>query len=503
MSTPRRYWPRYLGALALVILLTGAATAFASVRFTCQLVGCEDDSAGGVGGAGGKLKVKPGVLASAEPGEPQTILLIGSDGRSKKSADGEFGARSDTMMLLHLDADRGGAVLSIPRDTQADIPGHGSSKINEAYTLGGAELTIKTVQNLLGIPINEAVEIDFEAFQRSVNRLGCLYQDIDRSYYNDNSGGENYAAIDVKSGYQLMCGGDTLDWVRFRHADNDLVRGARQQEFLRSAKSQVAVNKLLGAGNDLVKIFRHYTRTTITNPTELITLMKLAVAASSHQLQSVRFRASDQVGTTNLAVSPNDIATMKREFERLEGSEGQTTTTKSQSKGKTSKAAKTQRKGLATGLVKVASETTKPELQEASFRLAAGRLPVYYPGVRMAVGGYAQRDPVRAYDIKAGRFSKKTYPAFRLTYSLGEGQYFGQYYGVQGTTWKNAPILSATHSEVRRNGRDLLVYKAGERTRLVAWVTPNGVYWVSNSLSLALTNGQMLDIAANLVRVPG
>ena len=79
----------------------------------------------------------------------------------------------------------------------------------------------------------------------------------------------------------------------------------------------------------------------------------------------------------------------------------------------------------------------------------------------------------------------------------------GQYYGVQGTTWKDAPILKQTHSNVSRNGRTLLVYKAGSRYQLVAWVTPKAVYWVSNSVSLALGNSQMLDIASSLTRVAG
>ena len=74
---------------------------------------------------------------------------------------------------------------------------------------------------------------------------------------------------------------------------------------------------------------------------------------------------------------------------------------------------------------------------------------------------------------------------------------------MQGTTWKQAPILKEAHDTVKRGGRTLQVYRAGPRTRIVAWTTPQGVYWVSHSLSLALTNRQMLDIAAGLVRVPG
>lgn len=488
------------------MVLAGTATAFAAITAIPVLPGDGDREPG----AAPALPDIPG-LAPVKPGQPQTLLLIGSDKRSKKSVDGgRTGELSDTMMLAHLDGDRGGSLLSIPRDTEVQIPlaagGTRTAKVNEAFAEGGAPLTVKVIKNLLGISISHVVVINFSAFERSINKLGCLYQDIDRSYFNDNSGGENYAAIDVKAGYQMLCGADTLDWVRYRHTDNDLVRAARQQEFLRSAKTQIAASKILDNRNDLLTIFGRYTRTDIKKRTAVLSLLKLAINASDDPLRSVKFRAVEVPGGSNLSATPAGIAAMKREFEQLLPAQGATTTNKAQNKPSTTKAkkaTKTKSPGLATGLVKVASETTKPELQQASFELAAGNLPVYYPGARLAVGGYAQRDPVRTYEIRASRYSKRKYPAFRLTYSAGEGQYFGQYYGVQGTTWKDAPILKEPHTTVTRNGRKLNVYSAGGRYRIVSWTTDRGVYWVSNSVSLALGNRQMIDIASSLTRVPG
>ena len=153
----------------------------------------------------------------------------------------------------------------------------------------------------------------------------------------------------------------------------------------------------------------------------------------------------------------------------------------------------------------VASETTKPELVDASFKLAAGKLPVYYPSVRMAVGGYARATPLASMRSRRSRFSKVTYPAFRLTYALGEGAYFGQYYGVQGTTWKDAPILPrGTHSTVNRRGRTLQVYKGASRPSSCPGRPTRGVYWVSNSLSLALTKRPRCSTSPpTSTRVPG
>jgi LCP family protein required for cell wall assembly len=493
-----------VGAFTVFVLMAGVASAVAAINTVPEPpkpTFCLE----GTRLADGTCPSVP----EPKPGKPQTLLLIGSDKRSTKSADGaaRSGQLSDTIMLAHIDPDRPTTLMSIPRDTQVSVPQKDGSiqteKINAAFAQGGAPLTRKVVKDLLGITASHVVVIDFAAFQEAVNKLDCLYEDIDRSYFNDNSQGQNYSAINVKSGYQLLCGADTLSWVRFRHTDSDLVRAARQQAFLRAAKGQVAASKLIGDSGDLVKIFQHYTQTDITKRTEVLTLLKLALASSGQPIRSVGFEVSDSPipGNTNLIVTPTGLAKMKKAFLAAEPVDDKPLP--SRPKGTAKKTKTVKRSGLATNLVKVPSEATSPQLTKASFDLAAGKLPVYYPSVRLAFGGYASLDPVRTYAIKAGRFSKRSYPAFRLTYSAGDGKYLGQYYGVQGTTWKDAPILKQTHTAVQRGGRTLNVYKAGARYQLVSWSTPKAVYWVSNSVSLSLTNAQMLDIAGSLTRVAG
>ena len=83
-----------------------------------------------------------------------------------------------------------------------------------------------------------------------------------------------------------------------------------------------------------------------------------------------------------------------------------------------------------------------------------------------------------------------------------ENEIEGQYYGVQGTTWRSPPILDGAHSTQRMAGRSYRVYYDGGKIRLVAWETPRGVYWVSNSLSRDLSNRAMLGIARSLTRIP-
>ncbi|MDO9395943.1 MAG: LCP family protein, partial [Herbiconiux sp.] len=388
MSPAPRLWPQYVGAFLVFVLLAGVASASAAllqvqgITDIAQSVGTEVSTA------------TKNELDDVPPGEPQTLLLIGSDARSAKSADGNLGGqRSDTLMLVRLDPEQGStAVLSIPRDTRAELPvkggGYRIGKINEAFSDGGERYSIRAVRRLLDVPVHHVIVVKFGAFQRAVNRLGCLYEDIDRTYFNDNSSGaDNYATIDVKSGYQLLCGADTLDWVRFRHLDNDFVRGARQQEFLRSAKSQVSASQIAKDRDKLTRIFLTYSKTDITSPQAIIGLLKLALNSANQPVRNVKFRGETSLDPANtfVTISPTDKATMRREFTQLKaatGASADTTETEQVRKKATKKAVK--KRGLAKGLFDVKSEVSKPEFTNAVFELAGGDLPLYYPSVRLA-----------------------------------------------------------------------------------------------------------------------
>src|SRR3954452_9117286 len=213
-------------------------------------------------------------------GSAQTILLIGSDHRATAA---KHDARSDTMMLVRLSPPaKAITVLSIPRDLQVTIPGKGVAKLNAAYAYGGVPLTVKTLHQVLGIGVDHVIDVDFAGFRALVNRLGCVYTDVDRHYFNRNVGtaATNYAAIDIPAGYQRLCGGDALDSVRSRHGDNALVRAARQHDFLRQARAQFGVKELLGDRHELVRLLGENTRTDIRGSKEILALTKLAVAVA-------------------------------------------------------------------------------------------------------------------------------------------------------------------------------------------------------------------------------
>jgi LCP family protein required for cell wall assembly len=165
-------------------------------------------------------------------------------------------------MLLRADPDtKSVSMLSFPRDMIVPIHCPGQSiftgKINAAYATCGAKGTVQTVADLTGLPINYLITVNFRGFKQIVNRLGGVWIDVDRRYFNNNAGLSptfGYAKINLQPGYQLLTGGSALDYVRFRHTDSDLFRVVRQQQFVKGMKYQLAHNfsiakvpKIIGA----------------------------------------------------------------------------------------------------------------------------------------------------------------------------------------------------------------------------------------------------------------
>ncbi|HEX5448702.1 MAG TPA: LCP family protein [Gaiellaceae bacterium] len=173
---------------------------------------------------------------------PATALVLGYDHRAGE-APGP--SRSDTMMLIRADpATKSISLLSFPRDLQVPIYCDGDTsvgidRINAAYARCGPKGALLTVKKLIGDnPINYLITVSFHGFKSIVDKLGGVWVDIDRRYYNPH--GTGYAYINLQPGYQRLTGGAALDFVRFRHTDSDFVRLARQQEFVRALKDQVA-----------------------------------------------------------------------------------------------------------------------------------------------------------------------------------------------------------------------------------------------------------------------
>jgi polyisoprenyl-teichoic acid--peptidoglycan teichoic acid transferase len=190
----------------------------------------EDPAAGSNGSTSGSSYGGPTDTA-AGPGTPSgsNIVLLGAD--KLESEEGKAG-RSDTVMLVHIDPENDFlSVLSVPRDLKVNVPGHGTQKMNAAYTYGGAALVIRTVQDELGVDLDHYVEMDFNAFKDITDTLGGVYLDVDRRYDDGK--------IQFAPGYQLLDGLNALRFVRTRHDTNlDFGRMQRQQRFLSALREQ-------------------------------------------------------------------------------------------------------------------------------------------------------------------------------------------------------------------------------------------------------------------------
>ena len=329
-------------------------------------------------------------------------MLIGSDERNKTANDAGSGARSDTIILVRLDPDKDAtALMSLPRDLRVEIPGHGVDKINAAYSLGGAKLTLQTVKKLTGLSINHVINVNFEGFVKGINAIGCVYLDIDRRYYNDGIAATDYAPIDLQPGYQKACGRDALDFARFRHEDSDLVRGARQQELLREAKHRIGLSNLIGNRDELLEIFGKYTRSDarLRDRAEILRILKLAIFSVDQPIREVHFEG--EVGITAgdveagvpsyVTATDRTVRKLTQQFLGVEASSGPRGRLKPERRRKPKEPS-----DLA--LEDATGEGQDQAAQAVAQASALGkRLPVYYPTMRTYGGVYA--GPPRVYRI--------------------------------------------------------------------------------------------------------
>jgi polyisoprenyl-teichoic acid--peptidoglycan teichoic acid transferase len=469
LADRRGLWKRYLIGAFIVIAASAAATAVAAFHQVDRLVNAFH----------GAPELLP-YLATSDPGKPQTILLIGSDKRAAGARDHAAGSRSDTMILMRLDADAGAIrLMSLPRDLKVQIPGHGTDKINASYAYGGTPLLLRTVKRITGLRINHVINVDFRGFKAAVNQIGCVYTDVDRRYFNDNSDPtQQYATINIDPGYQKLCGKNALDYVRYRHTDTDIVRAARQQDFLRQAKSQVGTGKLISKQAKLIKIIGRYTRSDIHGRKAVITLIKLAVGSVGNPIQEIHFPA--RVGASYVTASSTAVKRATRLF--LKGP-------KKPAKSSTPRRHHSSSRSSHSDLIDISGGG---HAQALTLVKGTRNLEIYYPRLGVARSTFSINSP-RAYKICRPHHGK-CFHSYRIVLPVNGGV-LGDYYGLQGTTWKDPPILKSPDEVRTVHGRRLMIYRDGPRVRLVAWQTKDASYWISNTLLQTISASDMVRIA--------
>jgi LCP family protein required for cell wall assembly len=190
--------------------------------------------------------VDPSAALGAVPaGQAQNILLLGSDtrGATGKSLADIRGERSDTIMVVHVPADRKNLfVMSILRDSWVEVPGHGQAKINAALSWGGVPLAVQTVENLLGTRMDHVAVVDFSGFEQVTDALGGVDIENPIGFDSYHLKGQYF-----ESGRLHLTGAEAIAFARERYAfqDGDFQRVRNQQIIISSLLSAVMHKSVL------------------------------------------------------------------------------------------------------------------------------------------------------------------------------------------------------------------------------------------------------------------
>jgi len=537
--------------------------------------------------------------------QPAIALVVGYD----KRLFGQFKddvPRSDTLMLVRADPrTKTLSLLSLPRDLLVDIHcPHRlvyKAKINAAFSACGVSGTLETVRALTGIPINYLVTVNFRGFQKLVARVGGVWMDVDRRYFNNNTGYESYAAIDLQPGYQKLNGRDALSFVRYRHTDNDFYRLARQQQFVSAFRAAVTTT-FKASDKNILKIVKTITdnvQVGVAGNREIKKKVLLQYALLAYQLppghvfQPKIDNLTDD-GQYNVLASDSSIKQAVEEFMQpdVEAPEkatdvalgrkpkvarapapGDTSVVVLNGNGVAGAAANTsyllsqrgyrtitppghadapsydyfhtvvyfdrRQRGAKAAARKLASLFAPADVKWIPKRIAGlsngamavvvvgqtfdGQLPsvpvdttpkkqppavVTNPDATTSLVREAQKKvhfpllvptvlesrsfpdrsvPYRVYKT-AGR------PAVRFVFTDG----VLDYWGVEMTTWNDAPVLEGPNQTIRSGGRRFDLYYAGPHLHMVVLRQGGASYWVVNTLLNALSNETMLAIAKGL-----
>ena len=257
----------------------------------------------------------------------ETWLLVGSDVRTGSDAAEVSGARSDTMMIMHLASDGSTTGVSIPRDLRVPIPAwtdddsdrHAAQtdKINAAFAVGGPGLLVATLEQLSGIRIDHYAEIDFAGFQQMSSAIGgvevCLTTSpfVERFTLGNGRAARATNLDDPSSGFRgqegvnLLSGEQALAFVRQRHGfiDGDLSRILRQQAFLGAVFRQVTSSDVLLDPVELNRFLRSVTGAVVLDDdTRVLDLQELATRMRGTNTGDVTFTTVPISGQINRPV---------------------------------------------------------------------------------------------------------------------------------------------------------------------------------------------------------
>lgn len=250
------------------------------------------------------LAVKDGKTKQDTRNKPFSVLLMGVDARANERG------RSDTLIYTVVRPEDGRVLMiSIPRDTYAELVGKGTKdKITHAYVYGGPEMTVASVEKLLGTKVDHYASINFQGFIQVVDELGGIPLPITKDIVNRQ---EDHEKFTIKANQPSYNGVDALNFVRYREdAGGDISRTERNRQFLEALIRKTAALQQWHKIPTIVDTLGDHLRTDI-RPESITDLIKRFLQ-TDHEISSYTLQGEGKrMGPDNLWYFEADAADLR------------------------------------------------------------------------------------------------------------------------------------------------------------------------------------------------
>jgi len=241
--------------------------------------------------------------------ERVNILLMGGDERGLREGDI---ARSDSMLVVSIDPTKKTIHLfSVLRDTWVEIPGYKDNRANVPLSLGGPNLSMKTIGNMLGLDIQYYVYVDFQGFIKLVDAIDGVDFYVEKDMHWSDSADEHKYDINLTKGFQHLDGEKALQYARFRHDRlSDFTRTGRQRELLKAIADKMRSGWNLIKLPDILGEVAPYVETNLTS-SEMLKLARLGYRshqAGSFQTPPNELLADEKIGGSSVLAIKNKEA---------------------------------------------------------------------------------------------------------------------------------------------------------------------------------------------------
>ncbi|WP_083563569.1 LCP family protein [Boudabousia liubingyangii] len=282
-TASKRRWPKIVLLVLLVLALIFGGTAAYLIWATTKNIESLPINVA-------NYNINPN--GTPEPGSEEeqakgtiNFLVLGSDSRISAGDPNkwEYGAqRTDAIMIVQINEKRDHInILSLPRDSWVEIPGHGKNKINAAFSFGGPQLTIQTIHQLTGIRIDHFAVADFDSFKKVTDELGGV-------------------TIKTTDGEVTLNGKEALKFVRERkHLPNgDFDRVRRQQAWMRAMMQKVFTSGVLNSPTSAMSLIQTATENSAVDEGFSTTdMLSLALSLRNLRSKDVTFLSAPNLGS--------------------------------------------------------------------------------------------------------------------------------------------------------------------------------------------------------------